>query len=62
LCASYISRDPGELSGRADSPKMGVAGPVGGGLYISRSDSYIEMTSADVQGRLAYIKIGKVYI
>jgi hypothetical protein len=62
LCAFYISRDPGELSGRADSLKIGVASPVGGGLYISRSDSYIEMTSAGAGGRLAYIKIGKVYI
>jgi hypothetical protein len=62
LCALYISRDPGELSGGADSPKIGVAALIGGVLYISRSDSYIEKTSASAHGRLAYIKIGKVYI
>jgi hypothetical protein len=62
LCAFYISRDPGELSGRADSLKIGGTGHLGGVLYISMRDSYIEMTSAGAGGRLTYIKIGKVYI
>jgi hypothetical protein len=32
--ALYISRSPGELSGRAESPKMGAGGLLEGCFYI----------------------------
>jgi hypothetical protein len=51
----YISRRPGELSGRTGWPTIWAGDLLEGGFYIQNGDSYIEMTSAGHSRRLPYI-------
>jgi hypothetical protein len=60
--ALYISRSPGELSGRAGSLKMGADGLLEWRFYIQIVDSYIEETPAGLEKVLFYIRMGEVYI